>query len=59
MIWKLKKQYENKKLDNIKLPLSELTQKEIKGLREHFRNKFFEQDKPKKVKKDNESIQGV
>lgn len=52
MAWKLKKEYENKTLNNLKVPLNELSQKQIKGLREHFRNKFFEQDKPKKKKKD-------
>ena len=59
MAWKLKKQYENKTLDNLKVPLNELNQKQIKGLREHFRNKFFEQDKPKKVVKENEASQGI
>jgi len=56
MAWKLKKEYENKTLDNLKVPLNELSQKQIKGLREHFRNKFFEQDKPKKKK--NVQIEG-
>jgi|TARA_R100000084_G_scaffold11136_1_gene3844 hypothetical protein len=50
MAWKLKKEYENKTLDNLKVPLNQLSQKQIKGLREHFRNKFFEQDKPKQKK---------
>lgn len=52
MAWKLKKEWEGKSIDSIRIPLDDLTQKQIKGLREHFRNKFFEQDKPKKKKKD-------
>ena len=52
MAWKLKKEWEGKTLDNLKVPLNDLTQKQIEGLREHFRNKFFVEDKPKKKKKD-------
>ena len=42
MDWKLKKEWEGKSIDSIRIPLDDLTQKQIKGLREHFRNKFFE-----------------
>lgn len=47
MVWKLKKQYENKTLDTLKVPLSQLNQKQIEGLREKLRNKYFEQNSPK------------
>jgi hypothetical protein len=59
MAWKLKKQYENKTLDNLNVPLSELNQKQIKGLREHFRNKFFTQDVPKNKTTKNEPKKGI
>ena len=52
MAWKLKKEWEGKTLDNLKVPLDDLTQKQIEGLREHIRNNLFIEDKPKKKKKD-------
>ena len=52
MAWKLKKEWEGKTLDNLKVPLDDLTQKQIEGLREGIRNKLFIQEKPKKKKKD-------
>ena len=52
MAWKLKKEWEGKTLDNLKVPLDDLTQKQIEGLREHIRNNLFVEDKPKKKKKD-------
>tara|TARA_R100001460_G_scaffold39304_4_gene74093 strand:- start:1566 stop:1733 length:168 start_codon:yes stop_codon:yes gene_type:complete len=50
MAWKLKKEWEGKTLDALKTPLDELTQKQIKGLKEHIRNNLFIEDKPKKKK---------
>ena len=50
MAWKLKKEWEGKTLDNLKVPLDDLTQKQIQGLRESVRNNLFIQDKPKKKK---------
>ena len=41
MAWKLKKEWEGKTLDNLKVPLDDLTQKQIEGLREGVRNKLF------------------
>tara|TARA_R100001082_G_scaffold107845_1_gene82289 strand:- start:848 stop:1024 length:177 start_codon:yes stop_codon:yes gene_type:complete len=52
MAWKLKKEWEGKTLDNLKVPLDDLTQKQIEGLREGIRNNLFVEDKPKKKKKD-------
>ena len=50
MAWKLKKEWGGKTLDNLKVPLDDLTQKQIQGLRESVRNNLFIQDKPKKKK---------
>tara|TARA_R100000773_G_C4171973_1_gene85291 strand:+ start:204 stop:374 length:171 start_codon:yes stop_codon:yes gene_type:complete len=50
MTWKLKKEFENYGLNGLKKPLNELSQKQIKGLKDKIRNKFFTQDKPKKKK---------
>jgi len=52
MAWKLKKEWEGKSIDSIRIPLDDLTQKQINGLREGIRNNLFEQEKPKKKKKD-------
>ena len=52
MAWKLKKEWEGKSIDSLNIPLDDLTQKQIEGLREHIRNNLFIQDKPKKKKKD-------
>jgi hypothetical protein len=57
MAWKLKKEWEGKTLDNLKVPLDDLTQKQIEALREGVRNKLFIQEKPKKKKKD-DSFEG-
>ena len=51
MTWTLKKEFENASVDSIYKPLNELTQKQIKGLKENLRNKLFAESKPK-VKKD-------
>ncbi len=52
MAWKLKKEWEGKSIDSLNIPLDDLTQKQIEGLREHIRNSLFIEDKPKKKKKD-------
>ena len=50
MAWKLKKELEGKSIDNINIPLDELTQKQIQGLNESIRNSLFVEEKPKKKK---------
>ena len=57
MAWKLKKQWEGKSIDSIKIPLGDLSQKQILSLNESIRNKLFVQEKPKKKVK-NDSIEG-
>lgn len=52
MAWKLKKEWENKQIDSINIPLNELTQKQILALREGIRNNLFIEEKPKKKKED-------
>tara|TARA_Y100001951_G_C11218569_1_gene227341 strand:+ start:49 stop:225 length:177 start_codon:yes stop_codon:yes gene_type:complete len=58
MAWKLKKEWENKQIDSINIPLNELTQKQILALREGIRNNLFIEEKPKK-KKENEDKKSV
>jgi len=50
MTWKLKKEWEGKSIDSLNIPLNDLTQKQIEGLREHIRNNLFVEEKPKKKK---------
>jgi len=57
MAWKLKKEWENKQIDSINIPLNELTQKQILALREGIRNNLFIEEKPKK-KKEDDSFEG-
>ena len=57
MAWKLKKEWENKQIDSINIPLNELTQKQILALREGIRNNLFIEEKLKKKKKD-DSFEG-
>jgi hypothetical protein len=57
MAWKLKKEWEGKSIDSIKLPLDDLSQLQIANLRENVRNNLFIEDKPKKKKK-NDSFEG-
>jgi hypothetical protein len=52
MAWKLKKEWEGKSIDSIRIPLDNLTQGQIMKLRDDVRNNLFTQDKPKKKKKD-------
>ncbi len=58
MTWTLKKEFENVSVDSIYKPLNQLTQKEIKGLKEKLRNKLFVELKPKK-KKDVDTEGGI
>ena len=58
MAWKLKKEWEGKSIDSIRIPLDDLTQGQIMKLRDDVRNKLFTQDKPKKKKKDDSIIKG-
>ena len=49
MAWKLKKEWEGKSIDSLNIPLDDLTQKQIEGLREGIRNSLFiKEQKPKK-----------
>ena len=48
MAWKLKKEWEGKTLDNLHIPLNELTQKQILALNESIRNSIFVKEQPKK-----------
>ena len=52
MAWKLKKEYEGKSIDSLKIPLNDLTQNQIEALNESVRNNLFIEEKPKKKKKD-------
>ena len=57
MAWKLKKEWEGKSIDSIRIPLDDLTQKQIQGLNESVRNNLFVEEKPKKkIKKDDTSL---
>ena len=56
MAYILKKEWEGKSIDNIRIPLDDLTQKQIQGLNESVRNNLFVEEKPKKkIKKDDSS----
>ena len=48
MAWKLKKEWEGKSIDTIRIPLNDLTQKQIEGLNESVRDALFVKEKPKK-----------
>ena len=48
MAWKLKKEYKGKSIDSIRMPLDDLTQKQIEGLRKEVRDKLFTKEKKKK-----------
>ena len=52
MTWKLKKEWKGRSIDSIRIPLDDLTQKQIEGLIEKVRDRLFEQEKPKKKKID-------
>ena len=56
MAWKLKKEWEGKSIDSIRIPLDDLSQKQILSLIEGIRNKLFVEEKPKKkIKNDLDS----
>ena len=57
MAWKLKKEWEGKSIDSIRIPLDDLSQKQILSLNEGIRNKLFVEEKPKKKIK-NDSFEG-
>tara|TARA_R110001599_G_scaffold111437_2_gene275677 strand:+ start:102 stop:275 length:174 start_codon:yes stop_codon:yes gene_type:complete len=52
MAWKLKKEWEGKSIDSVRIPLDDLSQKQILSLNESIRNKLFVEEKPKKKIKD-------
>jgi|TARA_R110000751_G_scaffold94624_1_gene184684 hypothetical protein len=52
MAYKLKKEWEGKSIDNLNIPLNDLTQKQILGLNESIRSSLFIEETPKKKKKD-------
>ena len=52
MTWKLKKEWEGKSIDTIRIPLNDLSQKQIEGLNESVRESLFIKEQPKKQKKD-------
>ena len=52
MTWKLKKEWEGRSVDTIRMPLDELSQKQIAGLNESVRNSLFVEEKPQNKKKD-------
>ena len=51
MAYKLKKEWEGKRVDSIRIPLEELTQSQILKLNESVRDALFIEEKPKKKKK--------
>ena len=55
MTWKLKKQWEGKSIDSIRIPLDDLTQKQILSLNESVRNSLFIKDTPKKKVKNDDT----
>jgi len=57
MAWKVKKEWEGKSIDSIRIPLDDLSQKQILSLNERIRNKLFVEEKPKKKIK-NDSFEG-
>ncbi len=48
MTWKLKKEWEGKSIDTIRIPLNDLSQKQIGRLNESVRDALFVKEKPKK-----------
>ncbi len=48
MAWKLKKEWEGKSIDTIRIPLNDLSQKQIGRLNESVRDALFVKEKPKK-----------
>jgi hypothetical protein len=52
MAWKLKKEWEGKRIDTINIPLNDLTQKQIERLNESVRDSLFVKETKKKKKDD-------
>ena len=50
MAWKLKKEWEGKRIDSIRIPLDDLSQKQIENLNESVRSNLFVKEQPKKKK---------
>ena len=50
MAWKLKKEWEGKRIDSIRIPLEDLSQKQIENLNESVRSNLFVKEEPKKKK---------
>ena len=50
MAWKLKKEWEGKRIDSIRIPLEDLSQKQIENLNERLRDTLFVKEQPKKKK---------
>jgi hypothetical protein len=48
MAWKLKKEWEGKSIDTIRIPLNDLSQEQIGRLNESVRDALFVKEKPKK-----------
>ena len=48
MAWKLKSEYKNTTISSIRVPLNELSQTQIKKLREDIRDNFFIEEKSNK-----------
>jgi len=48
MAWKLKKEWEGKSIDTIRIPLNDLSQEQIERLNESVRDALFVKEKPKK-----------
>ena len=56
MTWKLKKEWQGKSIDNLNIPLDELTQKQIIKLNKSVRESLFIKDNKKQK---NESKKGI
>jgi len=50
MAWKLKKEWEGKRIDTLNIPLDDLSQKQIEKLNERLRDTLFVKEQPKKKK---------
>ena len=51
MAWKVKKEYQGMKVPNFNIPLDEMSQKQIKNIKEKIRNNYFEQETKSSKKK--------
>ena len=48
MAWKLKKEWEGKSIDTIRIPLNDLSQEQIERLNESVRDRLFVKETKKK-----------